>query len=212
WGGRWDKASIGAVLPEPTGPPTPTRSGPCGLVMALAPTAVSSSANADDPVTPVLVESYRILSLLDARLRGHDNRETTTEIAACAASRGTCSRGRRGRRRPPRRRGRWRAHARPSPPPPARAPRARVGRPFGRAGRAARRPRRGSRPARGDRPAARARARYRVLRPRRRPQPAARRLHPTPPAADRAPASARPRASRRGRRGPGPWFPGAAPA
>src|SRR5260221_2785752 len=28
-------ASISAVLPEPTGPPTPTRRGPCGLVIAL---------------------------------------------------------------------------------------------------------------------------------------------------------------------------------
>src|SRR5215467_105473 len=128
---RLHNASISAVLPEPTGPPTPTRSGPYGLVMVLAPTAVSSSANADDPVTAVLVESYRIPSLLDAHLRGHDNRETTTETAACAASRGACSRGRRGRRRPPRRRGRWRARAWPSPPPPVRAPQARVSRPFG---------------------------------------------------------------------------------
>src|SRR4029077_9893903 len=54
-------ASISAVLPEPTGPPTPTRSGPWELVIIHTPFEMPSSAPADDPASIAAAESRRVL-------------------------------------------------------------------------------------------------------------------------------------------------------
>src|SRR3954469_2413798 len=54
-------ASISAVLPEPTGPPTPTRSGPWELVIIHTPLELSPSAPADDPVSIAAAGSRRVL-------------------------------------------------------------------------------------------------------------------------------------------------------
>src|ERR1044071_6604058 len=54
-------ASISADLPEPTGPPTPTRSGPWEMVILHTPFELSSSAPVDDPVSIAAAGSRRVL-------------------------------------------------------------------------------------------------------------------------------------------------------
>src|SRR5205823_3410455 len=136
-----------AVLPDPTGPPMPIRSGPCDLGMGnLSQLVVPANAGTHTPCSLVLaqvanafVTSWAV-GVMGPRFRGDDGIDgLTTETALYTASRGAGWRDRREK---------WRRRDRPAwrrwrvwqwPQQPARAAPARAGCRSARAGQGAHR-------------------------------------------------------------------------